>query len=299
MATNRQQTSKVVLHVRPIRAFAHHHETTGEQIDTQLQQVNYRVEMCTDVYRALARLSRASQFDQDTVSSYQAVVVCVDNLGQNVFEFFTIIAEHAHHTPVLVYSNADNHDLLAKAKTAGATGIFDDNFATVLADYHVVDPDSSLSPSTESVHETQEPTPPQPFESAIAHDSPVSPILTLHQEVSELDASEPDAPELDASDAVDEDASPVEAPEEQLAGPIQVPWQTRQEGPVRMPPSHSSDDATVTSPEAAPPTQDDAHAPLLTEDELKALLDEDVASWPPNDWGQPDAANPNSGAELS
>lgn len=249
-------------------------------VEEWVQQAGMQVGRCPDVYLGLARILRNSPPQCD------GVVVGVEDLSQSEFEFFSVLLRARRDMPVLVYG-ARVPDRVVRALEMGARGL-----ATR-------DAILSLGAKTQPREQREEPTavpipaaaPPSPHrfrpfdfvkpspvvEAApiIAAPTPPPPIATPIPESKPMTAQE-----NEVEDEPQDNASPVAA--------ARVPWLRYAGAPARQRPAanaesrepapaeriHVVDSANGKRPRECPPQRD--YEPLLTEQELAALLGDDL-----------------------
>ena len=196
----------------------------------------------------------------------QAVIVCLDGLGAAEFEFFSIVSKLRRDLRVYVYAAARSLSRIAKAVELGATG-----------------------PVTREVLVE------------LAGAPPVAMTLEAPARASERVTDKLVSPMIPPAVS-----QPPRIDEEGARKPARVPWLRYGDRPARVaptrrePPSQPPDPKPQTS---APPL---SYEPLLTEEELRALMSDDFAavvedgppsdarpvsraSTVPNDWSEGDS----------
>ena len=237
-----------VLHVRPCPG----RSVCADDMDTSLKSAGLPVEICFDVYRGLAKACK------DSGSSFRALVLCMDVLGSFELEFFTVIARARPKLPVYIYGETANGTRKAQALDSGAISDATDDIIDRLTGAHPVTPqiDTALDDRLAQEADACEPKAFALEDSAQAQacgsvlDEPVDPVV-------------PAVPES----------------EEEDDPPVQVPWLSRGGSPPRRGPgerNHSED-----APEPAGTRGENApirgpHEPLLTNEELRALMGDDM-----------------------
>ena len=234
-------TSGSMLHVRPFPG----RSACADDMDTRLESVGLPVETCYDVYRGLAKACK------DSGSSFRALILCMDVLGSFELEFFTVIARARPHLPVYIYGETAEGTRKARALESGAVSDVTDEVLDCLADQ---------SPAVQRIDTTLD-----------------------DRLVREADAAEPRASALADSaqaeacgSALDEQVEPAV---EEHDSPVQLPWLSRAGGPVRRGPGER---APVEDAAAPDETRDEntsirgPHEPLLTDEELRALMGDDL-----------------------
>lgn len=247
-----------LLHVRPVSS----DKGSAARMDPKLAASSLRVETLGDVYAALARLGRADR------TAVRAVFVCIDVIGAPELEFFAVVRRVARQVKVYVYGDDRCARRLAKAVERGAAGCVTDELIQDLAEINAA-PEQTTVPSpppvTAVAHESaswggQVVVPPCPEEEVDG--SSISPGHAAG-ECPEIDEEEPSL--------ADESAAPEG---------VRVPWLRYADRPTRGAPR-------VDDPAAGPVPAESSRAvtpdmfrsePLLTEEELQALLGDDIAA---------------------
>lgn len=218
------------------------------------------VETYGDVYRGLARLLRVS------TGQFRAVIVCLDGLGAAEFEFFALLSRLRPTVPVYVHGRDGSQARIERAIRLGAT-----------------------APVTEEVIRKLSDTPAMPI---LPANAPCDPISQTDEEMppAERDADEdrleprrctvPAAPVCEFDEPIERRDEPTEAHEDAPSGRVRVPWLRHHDGPVRQGPRGKAPAAVEPVESAA--QRSAATEPLLTEEELQALLGDDIASIAPN-----------------
>lgn len=220
-----------------------------------LREAGCDVEAVPDVYRALARLVSCQP------STFRAIVVCVDRLDVGQFEFFQLASHHRRDTPLYVYAQAHAESKVATALRFGARAAVEP--ATV----------HGILPSVAT--ETTQPAVAPPTVEAAAGPAPPS-VEPVTQELA-AETGQSAAPPEEPSDS---DPAPEEKPvadvtrqpakqTAQTKSTVRVPWLRYDDGPQRTPPAKA---APKRAPE--PPATPEPEPPLLSPEELKALIGE-------------------------
>lgn len=235
-------TADTVLHIRSRSDdFACADEMTARLASTQLI-----VDTCPDVYRGLARICTAPE------GTHRAVIVCLDDAGSAELEFFSVVARARPEVPVYIYGDAAGAGREARAIELGAAGVLTDN---VIRDLGVREDRSMTDVSDE-----------QPLQ---FDDESASPCDDERTTASSMEAGATPTPDDDAGDPEYDDPG----------GPVQVPWVSRADGPVRRGPqrqrSGEGESPRVQDADALPAHRD-LHEPLLTDEELRALIGDDI-----------------------
>ncbi|UCC30433.1 MAG: hypothetical protein JSU86_19810 [Phycisphaerales bacterium] len=268
-------------------------------MDKMLASTSLHVEECGDLYRGLARLCR------DDWEAPRAVVVCVDGLGKAEMEFFSIISRTRPRTYVYVYGDERAASLIATAIELGAAGKATDDVILNLAA-------TATQPSTESPTEApprvvtpEEPAVGASVSAAAPKDGPSSPpraddfatAVSSEPLVTAPAEPVPSAPAESSPKPADKPGDGQRAEEVASEGSVRVPWRRYKGGPVRKGPQErkSPPDDPDTTEHAKPRVS--SHEPLLTDEELQALIGDDIAAIAPNgqDAGEPGERNDGGG----
>jgi hypothetical protein len=272
-------TSKV-LHIRPEPS-----GSSADDMDARLASASLQVSTCGDVYRGLSRLCLSGPDD------LRAVIVCVDGLVAADFEFFAIASRMYRGVPVYVYGRQRSTSQIARAIEVGAAEqVTEDIIAGLAARVFRPTPQPAI----------QEPGP-RPGTPAVSAPPPVP-------------TEPPEAPRRD-SDIVERSTGivregPLEESDHQASGgvepddaadatPVPVPWLRHHERPVRRGPGRREPTAAEQSAsEAATPTRRLPTAPLLTDEELQALMGDDIAAIAPDVRTSASADDSDRGEDL-
>ncbi len=270
-----------VLHIQSVPPEDQAISRQVSEFDALLAESRLRVEACEDVYRGLARLCRP---DADPPL---LAFVCIDVLGPDEFEFFSLARRAQRGVPVYVYGAQPSRSLITKAIQLGATG----------------------EATTETLHAfVGGPSAPQaapapcdgPVSAALSESarktaevsSEVAPPGKQKPSGSETQTggapSEPRANRQDDGRPTSEGADPS-ADQPEVPSRARVPWLHYADRPKRAgPPGREPPASGLHAPEDRP-TRPASHEPLLTEAELKALLADDIAAIAPS--GEDDQAD--------
>lgn len=289
------------MHIRPQPVGAPSLSSRSSSIEKWLAPGGCRVEACGDVYRALARLGRR-RGPGTNVSDVSAVLLDVDALASDEFEFIPLLSQVRRQLPVYVYSSLGSAEYVAQALRAGAAGEATEAVVRAL----LRGGESAASPGPAAIA----PTPPRCEPLAPATEdvprfgmaaSPLARVIETSTGSSAPVAAPPvEIPvgqvlpaEIEVEEEEDEDDTEEFPPDDDSKDPprVRVPWSRPGEGasrrvPVRRPPPPLSPASKPGSPGGASvpagtePTV--GHTPLLTPEELRALLGDDVAALAPS-----------------
>ena len=222
----------------------------AERMDKALGEAGCEVIACADLYRALARMGR----NQD--SQLCAVVVCLDPTDTAQSEFLQLAARHHRRVPVYVYAEPHARSKIDLALRLGAKDAIRPETADRVLSYSAPAP-------------TAVPYEPAPVEAQVAGPSARQP------------ADEPTESMAPAPSDGDREEEP-DAEKEEPAGPARVPWLRYDGGPKRIPPQ-----PTPARGRRLEPTEDEVEPePLLTPEELQALIGNDEDGGPVNGRGK-------------
>jgi len=241
----------IILHIAaPV--CAENNSAESQTIGQWISDSGAEIAGCPDVYLGLVRLLRSPK-------SCGAAIVCVNDLSTPEFEFFSILARACRDFPVLVYgSHAPQRVIQALENGAKA-------LATREA---VLDLCASLQRRVIGVGaDTATPAPPHAVERTEPIDLPHSVAGIAEAKI---------APE--STDLAEETGDP-EIDEASDSSGVRVPWLRYTESPVRQgPPTDRIErDRPVRpgDPVSDSGTNDQSYEPLLTAEELAALLGDD------------------------
>jgi len=168
----------------------------------------------------------------------QAAIVCLDGLGAAEFEFFAIVSKLRRDLKVYVYAAARYKSRIARAIELGAKGPVTREVLAELAGGSPV-PMTVETPARASERVT---------------DKPESPVIP---------PAPSDLPRIDKEGA---------------RNPARVPWLRYGDRPARVAPPHREPPPKALNPNPQTPTPPCSYEPLLTEEELRALMSDDVAA---------------------
>lgn len=263
-----KDTATRVLHIRPEPAAA-----VGE-MDTLLAAASLDVDSCGDVYRGLARSGHSG------ADAPCAVIVCVDGLGAAEMEFFSLISRVRRGVNVYVYAyphgSQRSTSRVARAIELGAAGQATEDVIRRLAKtvtHPAVGADLKDTPGDDR-------SPAQTFGESM----PAPPPMGETPATEALEESSPVVPdELPVAGPDQVDADKALADDDTLDGPVRVPWLRYKDGPSRVAPRRREPpgaDPAVTEPATS---RSRPRRPLITDEELQALLGDDIAAIAPDD----------------
>ena len=235
------------------------------------------VDTCSHVYLGLARALA------DENESIHTVVVCLDDLTKDEFELFTILGQRRRDVRLYVYSQAPGDDRVARAIALGATAQLTEQIvdqlsqagATIVTpEHHRREPVDAAAKRTA----TDEPATGQPASESLgrAEQPPKIEELPIVQE-------RETAPPPVTNSAHDGAGETPDRP--------RVPWQSYENKPERQKPSSPSERAQPQPPmraapakdefDPSPPTRKRSYEPLLSSEEMQALMSDDISAIAP------------------
>ena len=227
-----------------------------DNVNSAVDSPSFVVQSCTDVYRGLARVCGGRD------PALGAIVVCVDGLTDGELEFFSITARVTSGLPVLVYGADRYADRVQAALHAGATGV-----ATAEAIQALIPQGRDGFPEADA-----------------AGDAGALPRVTCQDRGDGMPTVEQGDLELSELSSGGGDDTPR---------PIRVPWEQYNQASARRAPaeSSSSHDPSITA--SPPPTgrKPTPRGPLLTSEELQALIGDDIAAIAPE---EPEGIDPRA-----
>jgi len=263
MTDTTSQRGRTLLWVRP--ASSPHRNAVGKtaQLEQTLDQARTSPDIVHNVYQALVRLLRNDDRQP------RAAVVCVDDLEPDELEFFTILARRRHVPAVYVYGHERSLSKLGRAVELGATGEADLELVTRLASPDpVLEPPRATGPFVSTAGERREV--PAPVDQSDAERDAVLPIGKLLREQEQPSAPPPSTPA-------------VLGDEEETASPPRVPWRQYGNGPSRKAPTRTPPARETPIDSGTDDADEDVHRPLLTDEELRALIGDDPTPLSPDD----------------
>lgn len=244
----------IILHVGSAKGLTQTHGFAG-RIDTLLGTLRVNIHSCSDVYLGLARIC------SDRFPDPKAVLVCVDDLVASELEFFSILARLRRDLPVYVYGHDRSKSRMARAMEFGATAEATESLLRALA--------ASPAPKPEPAPEPEPEPEPVVLDEPGKHDETVT-----HDETVALEG----------------EARCDRLPEATEAAPVRVPWLRYAAAPGRKAPPRDTGPVQPVDHDEPGDTTSGFCQPLLTEEELQALLGDNPV--PPGD-------DPSAGQETA
>jgi hypothetical protein len=245
----------------------------AEGIDACLAGGPLDVDVCTDVYRGLARLCA------DKAYTPHAVIVDVSGLGPHEMEFFSLLPRVRRGLSAYVYGDQWLESRIAKAIELGADGRATEEIFRSIAEAQsgggFTDLQSEPPPSLET-SETPPPSRPPVVESPIAQVSTPIPAAADDAEVEEGEVDDEPAEE-----------------------PVRVPWLRYEDRPTRTAPKRPAKPSRKPPDSQREPAAPKTDQPLLTEAELQALLGGDISAGAPDEPHKTAGDEPGGGKATS
>ena len=284
------------------------HPSASAQAIHELLVGNARVRRETDVYRALAALLQRSAGGAGYARPVAAVVICADGLADAELEFFRLLRAARPAVQVLAYSAIESDIAVERALQAGAPACATPQHIRDLLNAGTIHRENL--PAAQSAAEQRQEVPTPVVDVAVAPSRLATAVKPGAMDVTanETGANEFIEDEVIAESFDDETAEFDDAPaDEEAVEPdadeaARVPWLKYNDRPVRMgpgmriPPSApprvgfengaGSADQHGGTPVTPPPAPRPAGpSPLLSAEELRALLDDDVSALAPREEG--------------
>lgn len=257
-----------LLHIGAIGAFE------VEQMTERLCDLPVRVRDCSNVYQGLARLCIAG------ADLPGAVLVSVDAMDASELEFFRLVARMFPTLPVYVYGGTSSCARIDRAIELGARDRATDGVLAELCRARPVpravvesEVGHAAPPCAAPVADAPTPvsdSPEPPRQEHVSSESPVD----LESDLEALAEADESDDALDASMEQVSDALMEDLEDDGEVGEVRVPWLTYKDAPVRRGPNGAE---PRRSGESSPPPQRIVRRsePLLSDEELRALLDGD------------------------
>lgn len=282
----------VLLHIVPTAAAD---SPDAKAIAQWCNEAGLDVEHCPHVYLGLAKILRKR--NTSCGSAYTApvvgVVVLVDDLTAAEFEFFTLVERNRRDVPVFVYGPR-SADKVVQALQSGARGLATREALAALRSRHPETDDAVESPDQPPAVTATGIKPVIPIDPARGYaDTGLEPPRELSQKVANPENQVPKS-SVSPSRAAPAAASPApvsledaDEDSEEPANVVRVPWLRYNGGPERTAPGQrvKPTAANETPRTEEPPVElfsppcsmSEVYEPLLTEQELAALLGDEVS----------------------
>ncbi len=225
-----------------------------ERLQNRITQETLPVGEVGDVYRALARIARAAP------KEIAAVLVCVEVIGPEEWEFFALVTKHPNSPRLYVYGDERSRAKIDRALGLGAFAILTDaTFVEV---------------STSLCHKSSESRPARPELKPPLSPAPVYPAVQPELTPTPV-TDEASLVEGEVVDSVVDLGEP--SPDAEKDEPVRVPWIRYGDRPARARPEPRDLPAAQPRSIDPRPLRPAPREPLLTEEELRALLGDDIA----------------------
>jgi len=182
------------------------------------------------------------------------VIVCLDGLGAAEYEFFSIVSKLRRDLKVYVYAAAHAQSRIARAVELGATGpVTRELLAELRGGLRISMTEEALLRASERVTEKL-----------------VSAVIAPHGHLRQ-----------GRTDHATPTSLPTEPPgidEDDARKPARVPWLHYDDQPARVAPPHREPHPQALHPNSQTPNPPRSTEPLLTEEELRALMTDDFAA---------------------
>ncbi len=259
-----------ILHIRPERAA----EAAVGKMDALLVAAASDVDSCSDVYRGLARSGHSGP------DAPRAVIVCVDGLGAAEMEFFHLFSRLRRGVKVYVYASPHGGERstsrMARAIELGATGLATEDVIRRLA--KTVSHPAARADIRNAPNDDRSPA------QTSAESTPAPPPIAKSPDTDALEESVPVVTEEPPVAHPDElEADKAAADDDTLEGPVRVPWLRYNDGPSRVAPRRRGPPAADPAVIEPAPSRSAPRRPLITSEELQALLGDDIAAIAPDD----------------
>lgn len=305
MSVTQGQLEIGVLHIRPELPLRDPGGAAIRAVEGMLAAASLRPQILPDVYRGLARLCSADSSTSKWPRQWRAVIVCVDNLAPAELEFFSVLRRKHPNVPVYVYGMEHFESRIQQAIGRGATGRVNEAVIRQLADAARVRATETGEQSGEASEVAAASLPceprilsdePETAEAAIRIADELEVDTPEELEVEDLGARAPEEEEdsVETESHEEEDAE-LNADDDEVRGPARVPWLGYSNGPARGSPGRTPPpSAEASPPPPAKGVEEEAREtcePLLTEDELQALLGgelDDIAAIAPQERREPE-----------
>lgn len=258
----------------------------ADSIESLLLSSPLHVDHCGDVYRGLARLGQSGS------EAYDIAIIGVDGFSPVELEFFSIVALRYPHISVYVYSRHSSRVRLDRAIELGAAGL-----ASAELIRSIVDTQTTTAPTQKNIQNENAQTPQQLIagETPHEHTEETSVEISTPQNITPQDIVIPEIPVVEDEVYEEqeesfelEDVEPQSESQDEPTAPARVPWNRYRDTPARQAPHPKSmHQPTQThktindNPQLTPRRSIDE--PLLTEEELEALLGDDISAIVPNE----------------
>lgn len=287
-----------ILHIRQPTYDRPPAAVTSDSIESLLQSAPLDSEHCSDVYRGLARIGRADSQSPDIV------IVCVDGYSPVEMEFFSIVSRIHRQISIYVYSRQSSRVRIDRAIELGAAGMASAELIQSIIESETATPNRIHHDEDMEISSTI--SPPKNIIAGDTHtknDGIETSEQTEHTEEIPSQVVEPESNQMDSQNDMKKsyDQEPFDQkiddheldekdelkPEDEYTKPARVPWIRYQDGPSRGAPEQSLPRTQPVEPSkiSSQPviTKRKIDEPLLTEEEIQALIGDDISAIAPDE----------------
>ena len=246
MAEQEITARRRVLHVAPPS------RQSARRVVDALRRAGHEVVDCPDVYRAVARVCGSQP------GEFLAIVVCADWLEADQFEFFQIVSRGQQRVPIYVYGGDHARAQIDSAIRLGAKAEISARSIESAAGALLGAAGVEAEPQPVLETDRDRPAPAQ---------APAS--VPDRQRSEEVRPEGPSETTVDVPSKAPREvpSRPVDADVQKSTRSVRVPWLRYEGGPKRTPPN-----TTARRRQTSPPPADEPEPPLLTPEELEALI---------------------------
>ncbi len=244
MSDQAMTAASTVLHIHQ----QHAGTPQTDNVDRRLADASLKVTHVQDVYRGLARICNTHN------EIPRAAIVCVDGLSSAEMEFFSIVSRTHRTLDVFVYGSSRMSARIAKAIDLGAKGPATPEALRSLGPSNNASPGDNDHPSPDATPKATQP--------------------------SESNRSAEDATKDDSKPPSETVRAAVDTEDEAASTEPRVPWQRYGGAPARAAPVRNPPQPEEKKNDNAPPSRPPAPEPLLTAEELRALIGDPIDAGP-------------------
>jgi hypothetical protein len=284
MSHTHEESTPTVIHVCPDRAAREASREQGEWLAAFATNGRCVVETFGDVYRALARVGR------DDEHAVHAVLVCVDELTPAELEFFELLHRHRRDVAQGVYGSGRrrlDRYVAVGAREIESEAAFRNWIAGVICDDTRRRP--GIDPQEGAIGDRGETHAAGASSTRPGSDTPPTSDRESATEVplaGENESGRTETPPVVVTEHGDDEIDEPAATAEPSQAAIRVPWLKYGGGPSRAAPQRAEPSANPRRTANAPAHPARApYEPLLTDEELRALIGDDLVSLGPERGG--------------
>lgn len=224
---------------------------SAQRVADALRRAGHEVVECPDVYRAVARVCSLQP------GEFHAIVVCADWLEADQFEFFRIASRGQRRVPIYVYGGDHARAQIDLAVRLGAKG--ETSARSIESAEGALLSAAGVEAEPQPVLETGKDRP-APVQAGSG------PGRQCPEEVPPEGPSETTV-DVPSKGPAEVPSQPAVADAKKSTRSVRVPWLRYEGGPKRTPPN-----TTARRSRTSPPPADEPEPPLLTPEELEALI---------------------------